>query len=81
MTYAASYFRANMWEILDKIRYNRECATIWRRWKKEFYIIPVELYKEENIKDNKDFEVITDKNIVNVINSVNWTNSDSLIFW
>ena len=58
MTYAASYFRANMWEILDKTRYNREYTTIWRRGKKEFYIVSAELWEEKNIGNKfEDFEI------------------------
>jgi len=63
MTYTTSYFRANMWEILDKTKYNREYTTIGRRWKKEFYIVSAELWEEKNIdekfklKNNDDFEI------------------------
>ena len=58
MTYAASYFRANMWEILDKTKYNREYTTIWRRWKKEFYIVSAELWEDKNIwKNFENFEI------------------------
>ena len=54
MTYAASYFRSNMWEILDKTKYNREYTTVWRRGKKEFYIISAELWEEKNIWEKFD---------------------------
>ena len=51
MNYSASYFRANMWEILDQTKYNRTFTTIWRRNKKEFYIIPASLVKEKWLED------------------------------
>ncbi len=47
MTYSASYFRSNMWEILDDTKYNRKITSIWRRNKKEFLIIPIELIKQK----------------------------------
>jgi PHD/YefM family antitoxin component YafN of YafNO toxin-antitoxin module len=65
MTYAASYFRANMWEILDKTRYNREYTTIWRRGKKEFYIISAELWEEKNIDKNFEIFEIEEENFSN----------------
>jgi hypothetical protein len=37
--------------------------------------------KEKFETKNEDFEIVTDKHIVDTINSVNWTNSNSLIFW
>jgi len=61
MTYAASYFRANMWEILDKTRYNREYTTIWRRGKKEFYIVSAELWEEKNLWNNFSDEFLAEE--------------------
>ncbi len=55
MNYTASYFRANMWEILDKTKYNRTFTTIWRRNKTEFYIIPVQLIQEKGL--DKEFKI------------------------
>lgn len=54
MNYSASYFRANMWEILDQTKYNRTFTTIWRRNKTEFYIIPASIVKEKWLE--KEFQ-------------------------
>ena len=61
MTYTTSYFRANMWEILDKTKYNREYTTIGRRWKKEFYIVSAELWEEKNIWKNFSNECVIEE--------------------
>lgn len=57
MNYSASYFRANMWEILDQTKYNRTFTTIWRRNKTEFYIIPANVIKEKWLEN--EFQEIT----------------------
>jgi hypothetical protein len=56
MNYSSSYFRANMWEILDQTKYNRTFTTIWRRNKTEFYIIPASLIKEKWLEKEFQFE-------------------------
>jgi len=90
MTYAASYFRDNMWKILDKAKSNKEYITFWRRRKEEFYVVPAELWEEKKLwnnfdnevvwSDNNDFEVVKDKEIVKIFNEVNGWNSSSIIF-
>ncbi len=56
MNYSASYFRANMWTILDETKYNRSITTIWRRKKKEFYIIPAEVIKQKWLEKEFDYK-------------------------
>ncbi|MDQ7008928.1 MAG: type II toxin-antitoxin system Phd/YefM family antitoxin [Candidatus Gracilibacteria bacterium] len=82
MTYAASYFRSNIGEILDKTKYNREFTTIGRRGKKEFYIISAKLWEEKNIGEKfiDEYETVTDNKIVNLFNSVNGGKSSSITF-
>ena len=46
MTYTATHFRKNMWEILDDIRINRKIWSIGRRNKREFMIIPIEVWED-----------------------------------
>lgn len=78
MNYTASYFRANMWVILDQTKYNRTFITIWWRNKMEFYIIPKTVIEEkwlekefENREDYKDMWYY--KNIETSLNKV-WLN-------
>lgn len=82
MNYTATYFRANMWEILDQTKYNRTFTTIWRRNKTEFYIIPVNLIKEKWLE--KEFEKQEDykdnwyyTNIETSLNKV-WENDETV---
>lgn len=71
MTYTTSYFRANMWDILDKTKNNKKFTTIWRRGKKEFYIVPVELWEEKNIWEKIiDFEIEQEDFKDNELNSL-----------
>lgn len=82
MNYTASYFRANMWEILDQTKYNRTFATIWRRNKKEFYIIPVTLIEEKWLEKefSQDLSYKNNwyyKNIETSLNKV-WENDDTV---
>ncbi len=58
MTYSATTFRKNMWEILDNIRYDRKIEYIWRRSKKEFVVIPFELWQEYNFDNEIDNWII-----------------------
>ena len=58
MTYSATIFRKNMWEILDNIRYERKVEYIWRRNKKEFVIIPFALWQEYNFDNEIDNWII-----------------------
>jgi len=53
MTYSATIFRKNMWEILDGIKYNRKIEYIGRRNKKEFVVIPFSIWQEYNF----DYEI------------------------
>lgn len=48
MNYTISSFRSNMGEILDKTKYENKITSIWRRHKREFIIIPVEMLKTIN---------------------------------
>ncbi len=80
MNYSASYFRANMWEILDNTKYNRTFTSIWRRSKKEFLIIPIELIKQKWLeKEFLETQEYKDewyyKNIETSLNKV-WDNDD-----
>ncbi|MDD4151791.1 MAG: hypothetical protein PHR68_04205 [Candidatus Gracilibacteria bacterium] len=81
MNYSTSYFRANMGEILDQTKYNRTFATIGRRNKTEFYIIPATIIKEKGLE--KEFEQKTDykdigyyKNIETSLSKV-WENDET----
>jgi PHD/YefM family antitoxin component YafN of YafNO toxin-antitoxin module len=66
MNYTISSFRSNMWAILDKTKFQRKITTIWRRNKKEFVILPVEILENIDYKtilstleeDNYDNESI-----------------------
>ena len=55
MNYTISSFRSNMWEILDQTKFQRKITIIWRRNKKEFVILPVE------ILENIDYKTILSK--------------------
>jgi hypothetical protein len=50
MNYTISSFRNNMWEILDKTKFEKKITTIWRRHKKEFVILPVEILQNIDYK-------------------------------
>ena len=50
MNYTISSFRNNMWEILDKTKFQWKVTTIWRRHKKEFVILPVEILQTIDYK-------------------------------
>lgn len=52
MNYSATYFRANMWEILDETKYNRTFASILRRNKREFIIVPLDVIKEKWLEND-----------------------------
>ncbi len=82
MNYSASYFRANMWEILDQTKFNKTFTTIWRRNKKEFYIIPASIIKEKWLE--KELEELVEykdnwyyKNIETSLSKV-WENDESV---
>jgi hypothetical protein len=82
MNYTASYFRANMWEILDQTKYNRTFATIWRRNKTEFYIIPATIIKEKWLE--REFETLDEykdawyyKNIETSLSKI-WENDNTI---
>ena len=61
MTYTISEFRANMWEILDKTRYEKKITMIWRRNKKEFVLISVDLLKEKWLDLNNELLLAIDE--------------------
>ena len=61
MTYTISEFRANMWEILDKTRYEKKITMIWRRNKKEFVLISVDLLKEKWLDLNNELLLVIDE--------------------
>lgn len=80
MNYSTSYFRANMWEILDNTKFNKTVTSIWRRNKREFLIIPIELIKSKWLEN--EFIIEQDykdkwyyKNIETSLNKV-WENDD-----
>lgn len=50
MNYTISSFRSNMWEILDKTKYENKITSIGRRHKREFIIVPVEMLKNIDYK-------------------------------
>jgi len=84
MNYSASYFRANMWEILDTTKYNRTFTSIWRRNKREFLVIPLEVLKakwleKEFLSEDKYKDSWYYKNIETSLNKV-WEN-DWTDYW
>lgn len=80
MNYSATYFRANMGEILDETKYNRNFVSIWRRNKREFLIVPVDVIKAKWLENEfQEQEEYKDswyyKNIETSLNKL-WENDD-----
>jgi len=71
-----------MWTILDETKYNKSFATIGRRNKKEFFIIPAEIVKQKWLE--KEIESIGEykdngyyKNIETSLNKV-WEKDETV---
>lgn len=89
MNYTISSFRNNMWEILDQTKFQKKIITIWRRNKKEFVILPVEMlwnidYKtilkelekkdEENDYTKESLVVANDYISKTTFDDIDWSN-------
>lgn len=51
MNYTISSFRSNMWAILDKTKFENKITSIWRRHKREFIIVPVQMLDKIDYKN------------------------------
>ncbi len=65
MVYTATHFRKNMGEILDDIRFNRKIESIWRRKRREFVIVPIEIWEEHNYDEMFDTQVTKSMDWIN----------------
>lgn len=83
MNYTISSFRSNMWAILDKTKYENKITSIWRRHKREFIIVPVEMLKDINYKtilsqlewEDEDY---TMESLIVAQNYINQTKEDDI---
>lgn len=83
MNYTISSFRSNMWAILDKIKYENKITSIWRRHKREFIIVPVEMldkidYKNILSKLEKEDEDYSMESLIVAQNYINQTKEDNI---
>jgi len=72
-----------MWAILDKIKYENKITSIWRRHKREFIIVPVEMldkidYKNILSKLEKEDEDYSMESLIVAQNYINQTKEDNI---
>jgi len=72
-----------MWAILDKTKYENKITSIWRRHKREFIIVPVEMldkidYKNILSKLEKEDEDYSMESLIVAQNYINQTKEDNI---